>query len=205
MPQVLDPTAFYKLLFKWTVGGHDALSRFFFGRSGDPDLLDALDLAQSVLGWLVPALTPILSQESILRSVYAENLADLTDYAEVTTVPLPQGARPGNHVGPWAAWGYKLSSDDRAIRSGGKRFPGVSEDDVDQGLLDGNSPISQDVLDFADFLKTPIPSLASVNDEWLPVLYTPGNTATGGIPWWAYIADASYERFTTQNTRKPWL
>jgi hypothetical protein len=187
------------------LGGEELLNRFYYGAAGDNTSLNAVTLAETFFLTVVDKLLEILSQELAVTSVYAENLDDPTDFAELAvTSPGAIGERPGNYLSSFNAWGYTMGSTDRFIRTGGKRFGGVSEEDVDQGILDPNSPVYQTVIDFAGFLDTPMTDAFDPNGLWQPVLYSPGNTATGGLPWWAAVEPAQYVRLTTQNTRKPW-
>lgn len=191
MGNVLD---IYKVIVDFDVLGKFAQVRRWYRQ--DSGLGNAANLAGQFLTDIYLPLINILNILASYDAVHVENLNNPADFATIAFTPV-DGLVPGDCMPPFVAWGFEMPSSDRNLRAGLQRVPGVSETWVENGVVD---PLfAPNLDDYADFLEQ---TIAPGLDVYTPVLYTPGNVATAGLPLAVPVVTANYARVTSQNSRK---
>jgi hypothetical protein len=146
----------------WGSGGKPLESVFFFDHTAGDGV--AADLATAFgigLGAAINAL-----QAPIIRnySIDVINLGDLGDFASLPWIG--GGAGEGDSLPPYAAVGYTLKVNTRAVRKGSKRISGVPESVATNGVI--TIPGYQSLM---DTLRIALQQeVVTADDTWLPVI-----------------------------------
>ncbi len=185
----------YKVRYQYVYFGVNCENVFFYQQTVGP--AGAFNLSAGFLATVLPAILAILSVAVTSSQVVVVNEDDVLDFG---TFPIiTPGTRPGEGLSTFYSWGFTYFSTDRRVRSGGKRFAGLSETDVAAGE---ETPTARTLLDsLAVVLESSFQNPALTN-TYQPILYTPGNIKTGGLPVEVPLLGVSYRRLTTQSTRK---
>lgn len=130
----------------------------------------------------------------ISRNVY--NLNDLTDFDERQFGAGTDGDVVGDALPSFNAWGFKLNRTDRTTRNGAKRFVGVPESASNLGVHDGSLSTEIASLEFelSDLVQ------GAGTSVFQPIIYRSGTSTGNGV--WNDVSSASYQRITSQNSRK---
>lgn len=183
----------YFLRDQYTVLGENAENRYFISQ-----IAGGSGFAQLAVAWVAGPQVNVKSIQSS-AAVYVQldivNNDDTTDFGIVGTAGA--GVRVGQALPPYAAWAFRLQTTDRRVRTGTKRFGGVSEDDQAGGIRDAGVIASMDGLENA--LES---TFSAGGDVYEVVLWTPGNGATGGLPLQVPISVVRFASLSTQSSRK---
>lgn len=146
---------------------------------------------------VIPSLKPVQDSLVIYSEGEAVNQEDPTDFATQTIAAV--GNVIGEGLPPFCQWSFKLNTTDSRIRSGGKRIVGIPE------TLQQDGGASVPALALLATLGTALESLVvdSVSGAtFVPILYTPGNIATGGSELEVTMGSATYQVISSQLSRK---
>lgn len=158
---------------------------------------DAMDLAEAFASERLPTIVGLQSNEVLHERIVVVNYNNLSDFAELAPTAFNRGVRISTPLPPFVAWGFKLNRPTRAIRSGAKRFVGVTEGDIA-----GNEPDP----DFLDNLQLAAEIFESTFTGAGENRYQPQivrlNRETGQVVFDVGINSVSWNRITTQNSRK---
>lgn len=121
---------------------------------------DAAVLGGRFLNVVLPAIRDVSHTSWSAISVSTYNLDDPVDF-NITTTSVA-GVRTGDPCSQFTTWSYTFLRGRTDMRSGGKRFGGVSETDVSGGLPSGGILSLLTVLEAA--LETPL--AAGASDLW---------------------------------------
>lgn len=182
----------YRLMVKSTLLNQETLSVFHYehttGTGTSADLREAFNTI------LFPTILDIQNDALVSYEVNTINYNDVGDF-EAFPVNAP-GRRVGNTMPPYAAWGFVLNRSSRTLRNGAKRFAGVSEEDVVDGVATAG------VLPVLTICANTLGNIISFGSNDFTPQIVRLDPITGlpiaNIP----VANASYRRVTTQNTRK---
>lgn len=146
---------------------------------------------------LMPSILSIQSISVVYSFIVTVNLDDSGDFDTISFGSV--GIRVGDRMPPYVAWGFKLISSDRIMRAGGKRFGGVSEDDV----LNGVAEVAMDAA-LTGVSTTIAADLVSgpVTNRFTPVLHRLAIEEPPTPAVTVLIDSAPYLRVTTQSSRK---
>lgn len=114
-------------------GGEECFNDFFYKRSGSSgNVVELIDHFKDVAG-VIPAMNQVQADHIKNISIRGINLGDLTDFADV---PLEgEGAQAADPLPIFAAYGFTLKLDTRAVKNGSKRFVGVVEAATTNGVV----------------------------------------------------------------------
>lgn len=148
---------------------------FFFNHTAGDGL--ASDLATSFVTAYVPAINALQGNQLTNVSLDVINMGVPSDF----TSPAITGNGVYNEdcLPPYAAVGYTLKVNTRAVRKGSKRFSGVPESVQDDGKITGST-----YLTAIETLRVILQQeLVSADDTWLPVIVKRVKTpVTGTVP-----------------------
>lgn len=135
-------------------GGESMLTNFFFQRGIGATNAEALFNAFKAAGSYLPKINTV--QASHVKNVSARviNLGDPSDFYEAELT----GAGVGNAdpLPAYAAYGFTLKLNTRAIRPGSRRLPGVVEDATTLGIVT-STVVVNGLNDLANAFKTALP------------------------------------------------
>lgn len=154
-------------------------------------------LAAAVDTDLIPSIIGVQSDEVTQNQIDVVNLDDPTDFNIRLTGDA--GGRVGDPMPAFVAWGFTLETTDRRIRTGGKRFGGVSETDVDSG--DASTAALGVLATLTAALEADLENPGQTA-LWRLSLHTDGNVATSQAPLTVSVGSAPYRRVSTQSSRK---
>lgn len=156
----------------WDTGGRPMENVFFYDHTAGVG--DAFTLATDFVTTILPLINAIQGATVKNVDVNVVNLGDLGDFSSPITTG--SGAIGGESLPPFAAIGYTLKVNTRAVRKGSKRFSGVPEAVQAQGLIiDATYKAAMEALRVAMQLE-----LVSAADTWLPVVIKRVKTAVVG-------------------------
>ncbi len=151
---------------------HKQENVFFFEHTAGSG--NAFDLATSFTTVYVPAINALQGNQLQNVSLDVANMGDPADFA--TPVITGNGAFNEDCLPPYAAVGYTLKVNTRAVRKGSKRFSGVPESVQDDGKISSSTyRTAQEALRV--ILQQ---ELVSSDDTWLPVILKRVKTAVSG-------------------------
>jgi len=109
------------------------------------------------------------------------------------------GLRSGEVLPAFVGWGFTLQRSDTSVRNGSKRFAGVCEGDISDGLATTGIRAVLEIL--AERLGYTLITTFPDNEEFNPVIYS------RDVPFlttytYSRIVKGVYRRVTTQNSRK---
>lgn len=143
-------------------GGKALENVFFFDHTAGAGV--AIDLAQVFENLMLPAINAL--QTAVIKNsrLTIINLGDLSDFIEY---PLTgDGDYATDTLPAFAAVGYTLKLNTRAVRGGSKRIAGVPESVSTHGTVDDGAYITK-----MNTLKTALQSeLTDVSDTFLPIV-----------------------------------
>lgn len=155
------------------------------------------NLSAAFISQVLPAIKNIVSVAQNFSRVEVQNVTNGTGYYDQLLIPTQAGARAGEQLPQFNAWGFKYNRKNIGERSGGKRFGVVSESDQNDGF-----PLSAmlTILNTtAGVLGAPI--LVGMVDTWFPVILHKPEPVT--YPWSSHdIAAVTFSQLTSQVSRK---
>jgi len=183
-----------KLTLQTTYLGEICQNVFYYDVSGvDPSTADLLVVFATDV---IPDIQNIVSSAVSFVNLDAINLDDPTDFSNVAIVGTP-GARPTDPSPPFLAWGYTYNRTSRVVRSGAKRFVGIAEGDMDEGIAVTGILAALDALGAQ--LSTSL--VGPIGGVYEPIIY--GDvTPTRLVPIAVPVSSVTYTRITSQNSRK---
>lgn len=155
----------YQLKFKqgWGgTGGKPQENVFFFKHTAGVGV--AADLATDFADAFVPAINAIQCGSNVNIGLDVINMGDLGDFA--SPVITGSGAYAVQPLPPYAAVGYTLKVNTRAVRKGSKRFSGVPETTTEGGIItDADYRAKVNTLRILLMQE-----LVSADNTWLPIV-----------------------------------
>lgn len=156
----------------WGSGGKPQENVYFFNHTAGTGV--AADLANDFGTVIAAAVNAIQSNVVKNVSISVINLGDLGDFAEPALGGT--GSFSGEVLPPFAAVGYTMKVNTRAVRKGSKRYSGIPESVQNFGVISDAGYIAlQETLRLA--LQDEI---VSAGDTWLPVVVKRVKTAIPG-------------------------
>lgn len=159
--------------------------------------VDGANLAPQFISDVLPDIQAVVHNFTVFTRVDVEQVIGGSGFWSVTLPGSTFGLRTGDRMPQFVAWGFRYNRAAMGVRSGAKRFGGVSEGDVDGG--DASTAALILLNDLAVQLGSPLQ--VGLVDTWFPVILerpTPPSTTWG----FHGMSGVSYERVTSQNTRK---
>jgi len=124
----------YQVVDSQELGGQRCLNVYFYQMHTPPT--GYTGAAAVVDGWvtnMLPLIIPVQVEGLNHISVKATNLFDPSDaHEELISVP---GTQAHDQNTNFDAYGFRMTGDNATVRSGSKRYAGVSDDGVDQGIV----------------------------------------------------------------------
>lgn len=157
----------------------------------------SLALANQIDIDIVPAIQDVQNEQTEHKQIIVINLDDTSDFETFPTSGF--GTRTGSNGTPFVSWGYLLETTDRKLRSGGKRFGGLSEDDVASGLAEAGVLTALAALGIA---MTANLETATASCEWEMVLHREATIEPPADAITVRVDNVIYKRVTTQSSRK---
>lgn len=144
----------YELTDKAMFLGQEVNNVYFFQLTSIVGAPDASDMADAYIGQVLPAILNIQAPEILHTSIVVRNLFDASDSAIVPISEAGVGAGSGGDLMPaFNAVGYRLQTDNGAVKQGAKRYAGIEEEWSDSGVITSSGYIA--VLDdLGDALST---------------------------------------------------
>lgn len=159
--------------------------------------VDGSNLAPHFISDVLPDIQAVVHHYTTFTRVDVEEVIGGSGFWSVTLPGGTLGARTGERMPEFVAWGFRYNRDAVGVRSGAKRFGSVAEGDVQDGSA--TSGIITDLNTLADRLGAAIQ--VGLVDTWFPVILE--RPVTVGGPWnYHGLSGVSYQGVTTQNTRK---
>jgi len=183
----------YRTVLHGVLGGQEVSNVFHFHRSSIAGT--AAGLSSGFITNVVPVIQTIMSSAVQLTTLDIVNIEDPDDSS--SAIVNAPGLRAADMFSTFAAWGFRLIPSVASLQTGSKRFAGVSEADVNDGVAVASQLLRLAIV--ATRLQTPfVQSLVN----WTPVIYSDREIL--GIPFRrvATISTAAYNWVTTQNSRK---
>lgn len=175
--------------------GETMQNRFYYLQTLGP--AGAALLGSLIEDDIMPPVQAIQSDDVTYSFIVTLNLDDTGDFDTIAFGGL--GQRTGDGMPPFTSWGYKLISSDRVLRAGGKRFGGVSETDVTDGVADAG--VITALQGVANVLWIELAD-GPEDNTWIPVLHRPAVAEPAAPAITVSISGSPYMRVTTQSSRK---
>lgn len=168
-----------RIMQTWGEGGRSLESVFFFDHTAGSGT--ALTLAELLEDGCLSLMNDLQTQFVKNKSIEVINLGELSDFI---SYPLTgEGGWAGDSLPPYAAVGYTMKLNTRAVRHGGKRFSGVPESAQDDGKVTDPSYqtameamrlfLSQEVVGASDtFLPVVVKRVRTAVPDTVPTRYT---------------------------------
>lgn len=122
--------------------GQQALNVYFYKvQSESVTDNNAASVAAAYIATVLPAVAAMQDDDVTHTSIKAQNLFDPSDgHEELVSVPGALGT--GEILGTFEAVGYKLVGDNLAVKAGAKRYAGITETGVADGVITSGSLIT---------------------------------------------------------------
>lgn len=125
----------YELIDRQTLAGQQVLNvYYYFNNDTLAGAADAQDLIDSYVGQILPSLRPIQTNDLLHVEIEARNLFNPTDRA-VNAISLAGTSSETDYQNAFSAVGVSLVQDNGAIRNGSKRFAGIPDARVTDGII----------------------------------------------------------------------
>jgi hypothetical protein len=187
----------FKLTLKGTLLGQQTNNVFHYRQT--VGILGGSTMVDRFLAEVFPDIKSVLASQATFTAVEWINYNDPSDFGLTPITTGQNGARSGEVLPAFIAWGFNYNRSSRVTRNGSKRFAGVMEGDVINGLA---VPAFLNVLeDVAGQLGQDLQ--AGLTEMWRPVI---ARISTDGatVIQTNDVQNVTYRRITTQNSRKPY-
>lgn len=183
----------YRVVLHGLLDGQQISNVFHYHRSSVVG--SAVGLANTFLTDVVPTIRNVVSSAVLYTNIVATNIEDPDDTADIIANLV--GNRTSDFVSTFASWGMRMYPSVASIQTGSKRFAGVCEADVDEGVATTLQALRLALL--AVKLAQPIAEFLTV---YTPAIYS--DRVVLGIPFRrvATVSSVAYNWMTTQNSRK---
>jgi len=154
-------------------------------------------LSQAFRAQLVPELVKVHSSQMSSARCEVYNVTNGVGYNDFVYTTPAVGARGGDPLPNFNAWGFQFNRVNTGERNGFKRLGAIAESDT------AGDVASTAMLAILNTLATELfdPLQVGVIDTWFPEILE--RKPTGVYPWTSHaIGSVSYKRITTQNSRK---
>lgn len=135
----------------------------------------AVDVANAIIGQLIPTIKHIQTAGLVHSLVKTENLFDPSDVDEQVISIAGSSGGSGGAQPAFGAVGFRISSSNGALRSAAKRYAGLTENEVTDGVITDSGYIAS-LVDVQDVLTETL-------DEGIIPTYVPvvvGRILDGG-------------------------
>lgn len=161
-----------RLIQTWGVGGKQLENVFFFNHTAGAGV--AINLAEALETGLLPLLADVQAQFVQNKSIEVINMGTLSDFI---SYPITgEGGFSGDVLPPYAALGFTMKLNTRAVRHGSKRIAGIPESIQANGVIN-NTPYLTNVEALRLWLQQEV---VSADDTWLPVVVKRVKEAVAG-------------------------
>lgn len=146
----------------WGTGGKEQESVFFFDHTaGTGASADLAAIWGTVIGAALNAL-----QTSIMKN-YSVDVINMGDFSDFAYVPwFGTGSVTDQTLPPYAALGYTMKLNTRAVRHGSKRFSGIPEGAGNDGVITESGYITK-----VETMRAALEGeLTDAGDTWLPIV-----------------------------------
>jgi len=126
----------YQIVDTQEEAGQKALNVYFYKvQSASVTDNDAGSVVAAYIATILPGIAAFQNNDVVHVSVKAQNLFDEADaHEELISVAGDRGE--GEILGTFEAVGFRLVGDNASVRSGAKRFAGIDETAVTDGVID---------------------------------------------------------------------
>lgn len=166
----------FQLVDEQVVRGQQVLNVYFYEQAAATAGNGAEQLVTSWIDQIMPGITGWQTDDVLHTSVYAKNLFNESEaYTELLSVSGTGGS--SDIMTTFNAVGYQLIGDNAAVRDGAKRYAGIYEGAVTDGVI--TDPTQMGLLDdLADLLFAGL-LVGLAPDVFLPVVV--GRILEGGV------------------------
>jgi len=186
----------FKLTDVQSFGNQEVMNRYFY-YNPDSDVTSE-SVANVWAGFVLPNVLATQSNHLSHTHIAVEELVTGSD-KHVLNLSGVSGGQGGDYLNPFMAYGFSLFPKSGNFRAGGKRYAGVTEDEISDGVPTASFQILLDLL-AADLnndliVNTSLETVTPVLARW-----------DGKQNLWTVtpVLQSAFVRMTTQNSRKPY-
>lgn len=187
----------YRVIDRQTLQNQLVLNVYWFEQSAGTGGAD--DCAEAYIQDIGALVRAFQSNQLTHNRVDVTNMDDPTDYVEKAWTANNAGSLTGEVLPPYVVFAFRLNRVSRDVRHGQKRYSGIVEGSIENGV-----PVSGTLTllnNLATALAQPI-SWSSGDGTYDPKIVK----RTGTSPNFTYtpyaVGSAQFVRFSSQNTRK---
>ena len=130
---VADNGDVYQVVDESTFQGQKALNVYFYLLQSPTLGFSATDVALSFIDQVLPDVVAFQADDVVHTRIIARNLFNTSDAH--TELVSEAGANTAQVVGTFEAYPFRLVGDNPAVRNGAKRYAGVTEDAIAEGVV----------------------------------------------------------------------
>lgn len=166
----------FQLIDRQTVRGQEVLNVYFYQQAAATAGNGAEQLVTSWIDQMLPSVLLFQATDVLHSSVEAKNLFNESEaYTEL--ISEPGGSGSSDLMTTFNAVGFQLIGDNAAVRDGAKRYAGIYDGAVQDGVITDGTVIPQ-LDDVAELLATGL-LVGLAPDVFLPVIV--GRILSGGV------------------------
>lgn len=185
----------------------NALNVFHFQVSTPEPIVSPLVLGELIGDWfdsITDLLKPVTGTGLSWTRVYMRNMTNPLEFYDYNPPSPTAGSVAVEYNTPFIAWAFRLNRTTTLTRNGQKRFAGVPETLVENGVIIPGAVASMD--DIAAFIGEPQQfEIDETADPPFDVTLVPvivRKTSGGVLDVFQYVASATYVSVSSQTTRK---
>jgi len=192
----------FELVLNGTVLGKNTRNVFYFLQSNGATN-GAMILAQEWVSMIFDPLRALISTSATLLSVDCKNLDNPEDF-HIEDFGDENGNVTGDCMPPFVAFSFRYNRATLLVRNGAKRFAGVPESSVVNGVVPAGSVLTA-LQAFAELLDDPVSD--GLGSTFIPVIMRKTRVPeVGEFEEFIYeefpLADVQYAHVGSQNSRK---
>lgn len=156
----------YELIDRQTLQGQQCLNVYFYQTTVAGDDYRATDLIDEFLADVMPDIRTIQTADVLHIEISARNLFDPTD-REDRAISLAGTGAYSDVQNNFSAIGFSLTQDNGAVKNGAKRYAGVPDENVTDGVI-----VSAGYITYLNTLATQLFQTLAVGavDAFAPVI-----------------------------------
>lgn len=125
----------YMVIDKQVLAEQEVLNVYFYRQNSVDTTWTAVDMTDSFIGQVLPAVAAIQSDRVLHTAVSAVNLFNPSDLHEAA-VSVPGDLPSADDAATFDAVGFKLVQDNGLVKNGAKRYAGMPDAEAHDGVID---------------------------------------------------------------------